>query len=284
MNQKIDKKVIISWGEQMDKEREEAEIEYKKLVKEDEGKDFLDILPNEFKSFKRSIIKRQILNYIKKCTVLLNNAKNFDGKNITEKDVTRFIIRGTDYSNFYLAYKFVPRLTDPWMKYASEWQRKNNKSSLPKNYYEVCQKTYEEEFTEYHELNHALQILKQYWKQYQDRQKVKKGEVIDSWDIEKDGFPRTGRGNMCHLFIPVKGTWVKNKKGSFELLNPRINKTVTYKITGYKKEEDIYSCINEKGKTVFLAKWEEINDCWDALFDTNKEIFAGWWNKTMILK
>jgi hypothetical protein len=87
---------------------------------------------------------------------------------------------------------------------------------------------------------------------------------------------------MCYLFIPIKGEFPKNKKGKFFLFNPRNSKVVEYTILEYKAEDNIYACLNEKGKKVFLAEHSVISDAYDCLFASNKETYAGWWNKTMI--
>ena len=274
-----------TYFDRLREDEEQAKIDYQRIIKEDENKNFMDILPSEFKNFKRSIIKRNILHYIDKVTKYLNESGIYDIK-FTEKEVVRYMMTGTDYSNFYLAYMFIPHKDESslWMNYIY----KNREKNLDKKKLNGLRAKFEAENKEilkkYQELNHLLSGLSESWTQYKDRQKIREGKLVNDYDIEKDGFPRCGRGNMCYLFIPVKGHWPKDKKGTFKLKNPRNGKTFNYKIEKYKEEDNIYMCLNEDGKKVFLAVHDEINSCWDALFTVNKEIYSGWWNKTMISK
>lgn len=270
---------------QMDIEREKAEVDYVRIMKEDKIKNFMDILPADFKKTKRSPIKRTILLYIDKVTGLLNSCGLYDGRVFDKKEVVRFMMRGEKYSNFYLAHKFVPKKYDSsslWFSYVNK-----HKKGDEDNYDELYEKFREENkelLVVYDELSHTIQCMSQCWEQYEDRQKIKDKKLVNDYDIEEDGFPRTGRGNMCYLFVPVKGKFPKNAKGSLTLFNPRIKKSVTYTKLKYKAEDNIYSCLNEKGKKVFLADHSEIKDSYNCLFASNKEIYSGWWNRTMILK
>lgn len=268
--------------ERMNADEEQAKVDYARIMEEDKDKNYMDILPAEFKTFKKSILKRQVLRYIDSTTQFLNTCGLYKGRIFDKKEVVRYMMRGTDYSNFYLAYMFIPRKdsTSLWMKYAISYRKETGKDPS----YEEFAKKDNEILETYRELEYQLQCLKQVWEQYEDRQKVKKGKLVKDYDIEKDGFPRTSRGNMCYLFIPVKGKFPKNKAGNFKLYNPRSKKEETFEIISYKSEDEIYSCLNEKGKKVFLADYQSVADSWDALFASNKEVYSGWWNKVMILK
>ena len=68
------------------------------------------------------------------------------------------------------------------------------------------------------------------------------------------------------------------------MFNPRTKKDLTYKILAYDLEDEIYKCLNEKGKEVFLERHDNIEDAYSDLHDVNQEIFAGWWNRTLISK
>jgi hypothetical protein len=270
----------------MKNEEAQAEIDYKEIVEQDKNKTYLDLLPPDFKNFKRSIIKRTILRYIDLVTDFLNNCSLYDGRVFDKKEVVRYMMKGTAYSNFYLAYKFIPRKSSDslWMKYVAENKPTNFKDKQLDNLYEKFENENKDVIKEYRDLEHHLQCLKQAWESYEDRQKIKKGELVNSYDMEDDGYPRTGRGALCYLFTPVKGNLPENKKGTFNLYNPRNKKNLEYKILGYKKEDKIYSCLDENGKKVFLISHQEVADAFDCLFTSNKEIFSGWWNKTLILK
>lgn len=246
--------------EAIKKEIEDAQIEYEQIMAEDKGKDFMDILPADFKKVKRSILKRSILSYIDKVTDFLNTCGLYEDRKFTKNEVVRYMMRGTYYSNFHVAYLLIPRKD-------TTFEKENEK-----------------EIQKYRDLEHLMACMRQIWEQYEDRCKIKKGELVDDWDMEKDGYPRTGRGSLCYLFTPVKGEWKANQTGKFKLLNPRNNKVVEYEILGYKAKDDIYACLNEKGKKVFLTEYSEVEEAYSCLFSSNKEIYSGWWNKTMILK
>ena len=269
---------------QMDIEEAQAEVDYKKLLIEDECKTFMDILPKEFSSFKRGIIKREILENIDDAEKILNASGLFD-RVITKKDIVRYMMRGTKYCNFYLANKFIPR-TDQMDVWAKFWKTEDSKSSKAKKEKAMAafRKANEAAFDKHHKVTHCLSLLTQAWESYENRQKIKAGGLVHEYDMEDNGFPSTSRGCMCYLFIPVKGNFPVNAKGFLRLHNPRSRKTEKFKILKYNKEDNIYACNNPQGKKVFLAPFEDVADSYDALFDINKEIYSGWWNKTMTLK
>jgi hypothetical protein len=263
-----------------DEEKAEAEILYQQITEEDKNKTYLDILPAGFKNFKRSILKRQVMFYLDKVAEILNTTSIYEGRVFDKKEIVRYMMRGTSYSNFYLAYKFIPKKTSDslWMKYAGKHNAQGQEQI------DALWDSFEAEnkdiLKEYQKLENALQCLTQVWEQYESRLAVQNG--THDRDIEKDGYPRTGRGNMCYSFIPVRGKYPKNKKGTFELYNPRTKKDVTLTILGYKKEDEIYKCLTEEGKEVFLDTEANISNAYSDLHDSNKEIYAGWWNRTLI--
>ncbi len=262
----------------------EADIMFELLNKLDKGKTFMEILPSDFKQIKRSPIKRQILHYLDKVLELLNTSGLYD-KVFTKEELVRYMMIKTEYSNFLVAYKYIPRTDSSDIIYdymtESDWKLQGE---IRKNRITELREIHKDKIDTVNNLNYYIGLLRQSWQNYEDRQKVKQGKIIDSWDIEKDGYPRTGRGNLCHLFIPIKGYFPNNKTDNFNLYNPRTKKKIQYKIESYKKEDNVYKCINEKGKTVFLIPYEEVKEAYSCLFTNNKEIYAGWWNKTLISK
>lgn len=260
--------------ENMRKEEEDAKILYAKLVEEDKGKTFMDILPPEFKTFKRSIIKRQILKAIDMTTRFLNACPLYDGRVFTELEVTRYMMRGTAYSNFHLAHLYIPRRDSIRLHY----DKSLNYDKLPEEEQEKLRKPYDD-------LSSHLQWLKQAWEAYESRKRVKAGKGDDlSDELEESGAPRTGRGNLCSIYTPVKGKWLKDQRGVIKMFNPRNKKTVELTIEKYVKSDDVYICTNDKGKKVYLTSFESVEEAWSCLYDINKEIFSGWWNKTLIWK
>lgn len=267
----------------MDEEEKQAQIDYPRIMEEDKDKTYMDLLPTEFRN-KKNLLITDVLEYIDRTTEFLNNCSLYDGRKFDKKEVVRYMMRGTDYSNFYLARLFLPRKdsSDIWGSYCSKWYKENPEKKLPEGLYGVFAEENKEILKVYQDLETNLYWLIDGWKRYKNRKEVK--DETYSRDIEKDGFPRTGRGNLCYSFVPVKGGLPKNKKGELNLINPRNKKNVTYKILEYKPEDGVYKCLDEKGKTVFLIDHEIVAEAWDCLHDVNKEIFSGWWNRTLILK
>jgi hypothetical protein len=255
----------------MDQREQEAEVEYAKLLIEDEGKTFLDILPPEFKTFKRSIIKKEIIEHIGRITKMLNESPVYKDMTFTDFQVTRYMLARR--TNLHLAWKYIPNRhsmdlnIDPKLKGLNKKER-------------------EKLWNAYEKISQELRWLMDSWDMWEKRQRIKRGEPASSYDTDKDenGIPRTGRGNLCSLFTPIKGKWIKGQKGTLKLFNPRNKKTITLRIKKFVKDENVYICLNNKGKEIFLTDYETVNNAWDALFPANKEIFSGWWNKILIWK
>lgn len=262
-----------AYFKQMDKDKNDAKVIYERLIKEDKNKNYIDILPPEFKDFKRSLIKRDILKAIDSAHECLNTCGLYNGRIFDKKEVVRYMMSIT--KNFFLAHCFVPRKN--FMNDVIFRDREKKFDKLPV----LEQRKLEEP---YEELSSNLQWLKQCWEAYESRLNVKAGKMAVSYDKEEDGLPCTSRGNMCSVFTAVKGKWEKDKSGSLTLYNPRNKKKVTLTIDKYVKNEDVYICTDLAGKKVYLSSHESVSDAWDALFAVNKEIFSGWWNKTLIWK
>ncbi len=258
----------------MRKKEEDAKVLYAKQVEEDKGKTYMDILPPEFKTFKRSIIKHQIIEAIKTTTKFLNECSLYDGRVFTELEVARYTMRGTMYNNFYLAQLYIPRKDSIKLHYSKEFKY----DELPEEEQNRLRKPYDD-------LSQHLQWLKQSWEAWESRLRVKAGKGDEfNEQLEENGAPRTGRGNLCSIFTPVKGKWLKDQKGVIKMLNPRNKKIIKLTIEKYIEDEDIYICVNEQGKKMYLTSFESVEEAWSCLYDINKEIFSGWWNKTLIWK
>ena len=276
-----------NYFEQLNQEEKQADIDYAKIIIEDKDKTYLDLLPKEFSKSKRGIIIKDILEHVDEAHKVLNDSGLFD-RVITKEDIVRFMMRGVKYSNFFLAYKFIPRVNDMdiWMRFWDELRKREvqpsekEKSKLMDEFH----KENKEEFDKYNNVSCCIQWLNQSWESYEARQKVKEGTLVHNYDIEKNGFPRTSRGNLCYLFIPIKGEFPKNATGNIDLYNPRKKKNETFTNLEYNKEDNTYACINPKGKKVFLAPYDEVEGAYSDLFAINKEIYSGWWNKIMIIK
>jgi len=256
--------------DQMDKERVEAVDIHKQLVKSDKGKTYLDILPADLVRLKRSIIKTDIVEGIKRATQTLNESSLFDGRKFTEVEVTRFMF-AQEEGKHHVAWLFIPPKSTTELYF-----RDKNFSKLP----DVEKRKYSEP---YEKIEHDLQWLRQSWDAWISRQNIKAGKMAHDYSVEKDGRPRTGRGNLCSVYTPVKG-WKKNEKGTIKLFNPRNKKNVLLTIDKYVREDDVYICTDEQGKKFYLTSFESVEEAWSCLFSINKEIFSGWWNKTLIWK
>lgn len=262
-----------AYFDNMRKEEEKAKVDYERLIKEDKDKTFMDILPSEFTGFKRSLIKRDILNAIDSAHEYLNECNLYNGRVFDKKEVVRYMMTGTKYTKFYLAYLFIPR-----KDFFHDVRFRNpDFKTFPKEEQDKIE-------TPYTELSHRLQWLKQCWEAYEQRLNIRAGKMAHDYDKEESGVPRASRGNMCSVYTPVKGKWETDLSGTITLFNPRSKKKVKLTIEQYVKNDDTYVCSDPNGKKFYLTSHKSVADSWDCLFAVNKEIFSGWWNKTLIWK
>lgn len=257
-----------NYFKKMDTDKANALIEYQKLCQENVNKTYLQLLPVEFSTFKRSIIKRQILQSIASCTKFLNEARLHGEKVFTEKDVTFYMLYCT--KNTHLANCFIPRRS------SMELFRQPGFENLSEEEQNIKLKPY-------YDYDHHLQWLKQSYEAYESQQRVKAGLSAHVWEKAED-VPRTSRGNLCSVYTAVDGVWQTNKTGQIVLKNPRTKKNVVLQIEQYVKEDNVYICHDEKNNKIYLASIEDVKEAWSCLFDVNKEIFSGWWNRTLIWK
>lgn len=292
MTEEEKKQWLINYSKQREEEKKQAEIDFERIIKEDANKNFMDILPSEFKKIKRSIIKPEFLTLFKKTLDILKNSPFYSGIEITEKKLFRYIS-----SNSYdLQRLFFPKLTELNFLMNKFWEYIDEKNitrdadgkydGMDYNFImAIVEQKYKNESEEFKKIEDDLRGLEQLWDMVEDRIKIKKGLLVHDYDIEKDGFPRTGRGSLCYLFTPVKGGLPTEKiDGDLKLYNPRTKKDEIYKIIDYKEEENIFACLTPKNKKVFLIDYDVVDDAWDCLYRVNKEIYSGWWNKVMELK
>jgi hypothetical protein len=265
---------------------EEAKLEYASLVLHDTDKDWLDIFPEPFKKMKRGIIRRVVLSSINRAFKFINSCSLYEGKVFDRKDVVRYMLAMNE-NKHHLAWCFIPHKSS--FSVISDFTNSIKDQNLTK---EEEAKKFNEFFENsklydvYDELERNLRYPNQCWDAYESRQKIKNGKLIEEWDIEKDGYPSTSRGALCYLYIPVKGEYPKDATGTWILTNPRNGKDEQYKIINSKTEGNTtaYRCLNSKGKEVFMYPHREIECAFIDLFDINKEIFSGWWNRTLISK
>lgn len=263
-------------------EREKAKSEYEQIILRDKDKEFMDALPKEFLIRKSGDIKNSVFKSIDKAFEILNKTKAFEGRIFTKLEIVKYML--WIKPNFHLAWLFIPRMdsTRLWMNYI----KKNKEEKLSEKNLDKLYKKFEienkAEIIELQELEFAMRGLEQSWELFLNRIDVKNGTF--SRDIQPNGFPRTGRGNLCYSFIPVKGNYPLKKVDEFKLYNPRTKKDLVYKILAYDLEDEIYKCLSEKGKEVFLEKHSNIENAYSDLHSVNKEIFSGWWNRILISK
>jgi hypothetical protein len=220
----------------------------------------LKLLPIEFSNFKRSIIKKSILDDIDALFILLNNTKLYN-KTFTKSDIVNYI-NNIGNKNYEEAKNYIP---DVDYNFFLKEMFDNANTSIGK---------------EKEEIDKHISYLIQSWDAYLDRIKVK-NKVIDSYDIESTGFPDLSRGSVCSNFIPGQGLDNLNCSinNTILLTNPRNKKTIHAEILRIQKNR--YECKIDN-KIYYLIDREEIVDAYSALFSINKEIYSGWWNRTLI--
>jgi hypothetical protein len=259
---------------------------YLEIVEYIKGKTYLEILPQDLVSKKRSLIKSYILETIDSTYEWLLKSPFYNETPITKEQIALYMMIGTKYSNFQLAYLIIPKIYDCyiWIEFEKAVEgialTREERSALRTEYRE----THKQELDDYYELERTLHYLGQVWEHYEARLKVKEGVPVKSYDMEDDGFPSASRGNMCYLFIPVKNLNNKELESEVTLFNPRNKRNENFTEVTFKEEDNIYSAINKTGKKVFFADHSEVAECWDCLFSINKAIYTGWWNKTLILQ
>jgi hypothetical protein len=195
----------------------QAKIDYERIMKEDEGKTFLDVLPAEFKTFKRSVIKRAVIEDIKSTTKYLNETGLFD-KVITEIATARYMLCMIE-SKHHLAWKFIPLLST----FSIDFDPK---------YKDLPQTEKDRFWDKIEETSQQLRWLRDTYNAYLQRQRISRGEY-DLRSLEDSGVPRTGRGNMCSVYTAVKGKWEKDVKDEITLFNPRSKKNIVLKVDIY---------------------------------------------------
>lgn len=292
MTEEEQKQWLINYSKQREEEQKQVIIDYERIMKEDADKDFMDILPSEFKKIKRSIIKPEFLTLFKETFEILKNSPFYSGVEITEKKLFRYI----STNSYDLQRLFFPKLTESKF-FMNKFHEYVDEKKLTKDAdgkyggmeFELIMNIVEHKLTskieELRNIERNLQGLEQSWDMIESRIKIKKGLLVHEYDIGKDGFPSTSRGNLCYLFTPVKGGLPTKKiEGDLKLYNPRTKKDEIYKIIDYKEEDNIFACLTPKNKKVFLIDYDVVNEAWDCLFSVNKEIYSGWWNKVMELK
>jgi hypothetical protein len=254
-----------------------AQVIYDKYVEEDKNKDYMDLLPPEFRTFKRSIIMRDVLLRIDEVTRVLNECGLYGDRVFDKKEVVRYMLciaSGSEERHYGVAKMFIPK-EDFFSMYVDRLHRKSKGQvveDVPGD-----QETHEN-------VERWLSYLKQSWEAYLSKKHIQQG-IVEEGDLEEDGYPRASRGNLCGIYLPVENLCNAGKKAKkLTLYNPRSKKDEVYTVEGYKAEDGVYKCINPKGKTVFLADADEVRDAWDCLFPINKEIFGGWWNRIMELR
>ena len=112
--------------------------------------------------------------------------------------------------------------------------------------------------------------------------------VIRSYnDDEIIIFPDDGRGSICNNYLVIEDMETILKKPIGEILtlkNKRKgSKQKTYKILEHKAKFATALKEMKTGKTEFITSEGLAEDCYDALFSSNKMIFRGWFNKRVSL-
>lgn len=264
--------------------------EYNKIKKEDGGKTLYDVLPPFFSENKKGFIVKPTISKIKNITKLLNECSDYFNKTFTEVDVARYLLLSLK-DNWELAFEFIPYIDDnhiiPIMDYyvsngedIKEFLKLNIEEREKKND-EICE-YYNIPQDKLKTLKWEIKSLEELGQSYRLRMDVK-NNVIDKSDWGEGSYPRLGRGSICRYYIPVKGLTDK-ESGELFLVNPRSKKNETFKIKSQIENISAYVCCNSKGNEVYLIEHGEVVVAYDTLFPINKEIYAGWWNRTLIKK
>lgn len=105
----------------------------------------------------------------------------------------------------------------------------------------------------------------------------------DSFDNDK--MPSLNRANLCSMYIPVDELSFKHNIGdNIKCINDRTKKIIEFKITKRKFDDNYtYECVDKNNKIYWITSYDNVKDAWDCLFPINKDIYSGWWNKTLRL-
>lgn len=271
---------LIAW----EKAEKEAQELYQKFQEEDKDKDYKDILPSIFKTFKRSIICTSILKEIDKLYNVILERQDIYPHIVSKSNIVRWLQYEDNYKLKNLFMPSAERISNRlYMDFCNK-EEKENKDNV--NYtldgvYERFEEQYKDLSDRLREIDYWQCILKQDWGTYLNKENKKKGE-LDPSDLEDSNYPRLSRGNLCYYYIPIKGLG-KDESGGITCLNPRTKKKKRFTIINQLENDyPAYKCVDGMGKECFIADWEEVNEAWDCLFSINKEIYSGWWNKTLI--
>lgn len=266
--------------------KKHTEKVYKNLIEYTKDKTYLELLPKDLISKKRSLIKTHILKSIDSTYEWLLHSPFYNENPITKEQITLYMMVGTGYSNYKLAWKIIPKINSMSKEMEYYNQNPNWKDLSKEEEIKLHDKWREDnkEILDYHaDLDMKLSYLRQVWEPYVNRNKIKKGLLVSDHDMEDDDFPRTSRGSMCYLFHPIKNFKnIPHSTKELTMFNPRSKKDIILTDLIYKKEDDIFSAIDPKGKKIFLADYQAVADSWDDLFSINKAIYSGWWNRILI--
>ena len=228
---------------------------YEQIKQEDENKDLLNILPIEFKRKSKGLIKKQLLTYFEQTPKILNESGLYKNRTFTNKDIARFAMLRRD--NYKLALEFWPK---PYLTFRTDSEKER-------------------------ELEHYQNLVSQIYDMFLARQAVKNKQLVNSYDIEKDGYPSTGRGSLSYLFTPIIGNLPTDLKEGDQLLctNKKGFETTLTIIEQRPEYEYIYKAKHNKIE-IFITNHSLIQSSYSDLFPANKEIFAGWWNRNLTIK
>lgn len=264
----------------MRQNEENAKVEYAEILVRDAGKTYLELLPKIFNT--NSYIGKHILKCIDGLFEFINKCTLYDGQQFTKEDIVHWMLSGTKYHHFYLARFFIPQKSSMhlWSKWYMDNIDKYPKDDKDDTMYKDYRLANNEILEEYEELEGYLNGLEKYWENFQERVAVK--TRTRDFEIEADGFPRQGRGNMCYAYYPVKGD-IANLEidGVYNFYNPRSKKDVELKILEKRPTDNEYKCLMN-GQEIFICEYEEVEESWSCLFTINKQIYSGWWNRTLI--
>lgn len=280
-----DVKVLLGkWEDRRVKSEAEATVKYNEIMLVDAGKTYTEILPKDFNP--TSYIGKQVMSQIDMFHNFINTCPLYKGQVFTKENVVHYMLSYFQPLSFYLAEKFIhkPNSTDlliQFIKLKKDSGTDVSDESFSENF-EKFEATQNITRDTYNDLDKEFRYLEDIWSTWKQRTAIKNRTA--DFEIEEDGFPRQGRGNMCYAYHPIQGDIRNLEIGkTYTCTNPRSKKEVELTILSKRGDQSEYKCLL-KGKEIFICEYGEVEECYSCLHPINKVIWSGWWNRTLIIK
>lgn len=127
------------------------------------------------------------------------------------------------------------------------------------------------------------QLVNNFDLKYHGERYFVKNNLYD-YDMENDEL-RLGRGNIVGKCIPIDNlpNELENNT-SISVINPRTNKNIIIKIIKSHSEDEYTYLSLINGNEEWICNSDEVDDAYDALFNINRYIFAGYnWKRRKLI-